>query len=133
MFGSAERVDFGRISDRVDDVMFVIFDLREDTLGKDVSSIPLTQLVAHNDQPFACGVLASRADLFSNRIGQRVVIKTFTLKVSSDFAFTGRISPSKPYQHFEGYDTMIPFHWEGPACLTTRGLLYWARANSAKL
>src|SRR5215470_9626501 len=41
-----------------------------------------------------------------------MVVKAFPLKVSSDFAFTGGVSTSKPYHHVEVYDTMIPFHWE---------------------
>src|SRR5262249_34972109 len=59
VFGFSERFHFGRISDRVDDVMFIVLDLRENALGQNRRAMPLSKLVTDNDQAFAGWLLAS--------------------------------------------------------------------------
>src|SRR5262245_21149070 len=113
MLGRSKGIDLRGISNRVDDVMFVVFDVSQNTLGENSGSILLTKLIADDNQAFARGFFTSRADFLSNYVGQRVVIETLLLKIPCDFAFSSCISASKSYQHFEAYDTMIFFDLEG--------------------
>src|SRR5437899_3288265 len=97
VFGRAEGLDFGRISDRVDHIVLVVFDPCQDAFGKNLSPMLLAQLVSDGDQQITRRLKTARADFVANDVGERVVVETFRLQVSSNFAFARRISASKSY------------------------------------
>src|SRR5437016_6279884 len=97
MFRRAKRVDLGRVSYRVDDIVFVVFDFCEDAFGKNVRAVPLPQFVPDRDEQLARRVQTARADLVPDHVGKGIVIKTLLLQVSGDLALTGSVSASKSY------------------------------------
>jgi len=50
MLGGAECVDLRGIPNRVDDVMFVVFDLRQNTFGENIGAVSLAQFITDRDQ-----------------------------------------------------------------------------------
>ena len=93
----AKSIHLRRISDGIDDVMLVVFDLRKDAFSENVRAVFLPEFVANLDQNFACRLLAARAYLVTDDVGERVIVEAFFLEVFGDLALARRVPASKSY------------------------------------
>src|SRR5690242_11840630 len=132
MFCSPESIDFRGIANGVDHIMLIVFDLRQNALGKNIGAVFLAQFVADFDEQITSRIESASTDLVTDHVGKGIVVKTLFLQVASNLALAGSVSASKSYQHFEALRYYDSFSLGRNACLRTSELRSWAPESSAK-
>src|SRR5262249_15059545 len=69
MLRGPKGVDFPRISDGVDHIVFVVFDLGENALRKNISAVFLAQFITDKDEQLTSRLMTSGAYLVANNVG----------------------------------------------------------------
>jgi len=92
MLGIPEGCNLRGIANGIEDVILVVIELSDDAFGQNRRPKAMPEFIAHLNQQFARYRQSTRSHFIPNRVGERMEIKTFGLKVSRDFTFTCRVS-----------------------------------------